>query len=283
MNRQLHHNLFDTFLYNPLTPFLKGDLKSCTCHPRSYMVISDKSYYLSHVSSFISRIFPLLLIFFALLSFSSVVYCATENDRQAISQRARVELEEILSTEEFKAQTPQPPWWSQWVERLLRRLPDGVGWAGTLLEWTLYFVAVLAIASICVFIARRFRRSPSFTTNYSIPVESEHHTDPEAVKNQAHECFQRGEYRQAIRYLYLSLLLHLDKTGLLKYDIAKTNGEYLGEVRVSMTSKVDRFASLTRLFEQKWYGMEESSAGDFQQCEETFVELIGPQTNRLID
>ena len=26
MNRQLHRNLFDTFLYNPLTPFFKGEL-----------------------------------------------------------------------------------------------------------------------------------------------------------------------------------------------------------------------------------------------------------------
>ena len=26
MDRQLHRNLFDTFLYNPLTPFFKGEL-----------------------------------------------------------------------------------------------------------------------------------------------------------------------------------------------------------------------------------------------------------------
>ena len=25
MDRQLHRNLFDTFLYNPLTPFFKGE------------------------------------------------------------------------------------------------------------------------------------------------------------------------------------------------------------------------------------------------------------------
>ncbi len=25
MNRQLHRNLFGTFLYNPLTPFFKGE------------------------------------------------------------------------------------------------------------------------------------------------------------------------------------------------------------------------------------------------------------------
>ncbi|MFC1719405.1 DUF4129 domain-containing protein [Candidatus Poribacteria bacterium] len=193
-----------------------------------------------------------------------------------MSQHARAELEEILSTEEFKGSSPQPPWWSKWIERLLRRLPGGVGWVGRLLEWMLYLAAVLALVSVCVFIARRFRRSPSFTTNYSIPAESEYNTDPEAVRNQAHECFQRGEYRQAIRYLYLSLLLNLDKVGILKYDIAKTNGEYLSEARVSMSGRVEKFASLTRFFEQKWYGMEESSAGDFQQCEETFAELISP-------
>ena len=214
---------------------------------------------------------PILLI--ALL-FSNVVYCVTEHDRRGMNQRARVELEEILNTKEFRGQISQPSWWPRLVERLLRRLPGGVGWIGALLEWLSYFAFVLVIVGICILIARRFRRSPSFTTNRNFSVESSRHTDPEIAKAQAHECFQRGEYRQAIRYLYLSLLLNLNRAGLLAYDVAKTNGEYLGEVRVSMSDGAERFASLTQFFERKWYGMEESSAGDFQQCEETFAELV---------
>jgi len=220
--------------------------------------------------------FPHLILLAPLIAllFSSAVYCATEHDRQGMNQHARAELEEILNTKEFKGQISQPPWWSRLVERFLGRLPGGVGWIGALLEWLSYFVFVFVIVGICIFIARRFRRSPSFTTNRNISVESSRHTDPETAKAQAHECFQRGEYRQAIRYLYLSLLLNLNRAGLLAYDVAKTNGEYLGEVRVSMSDKAERFTSLTQFFERKWYGMEESRAEDFQQCEETFAELV---------
>lgn len=208
------------------------------------------------------------------LLFSNVVYCTTEHDRQGMNQRARAELEEILSAKEFSGQISQPSWWSRLVDRLLHRVPDGVGWIGALLEWLFYFAIVLVIVGICILIARHFRRSPSFTTDRNIPVESSRHTDPETAKAQAHEYFQRGEYRQAIRYLYLSLLLNLNRAGLLVYDAAKTNGEYLGEIRVSMSGKAERFAALTQFFERKWYGMEESRAEDFQQCEETFAELV---------
>lgn len=220
--------------------------------------------------------FPHILLFTLLMAllFSNAVYCATEHDRQGMNQRARAELEEILNTKEFKGQISRPSWWSKLVDRFLPRLPGGVGWIGALLEWLSYLTLVFIVVGICIFIARRFRRSPSFAKDLNIPIESSRHTDPETAKAQAHECFQRGEYRQAIRYLYLSLLLNLNRAGLLSYDVAKTNGEYLGEIRISMSDRAERFASLTQFFERKWYGMEESSAGDFQQCEETFAELV---------
>ncbi len=92
---------------------------------------------------------------------------------------------------------------------------------------------------------------------------------------QANEFYRAGDYRRAIRYLYLSLLLYLDKAGLLTYDAGKTDGEYLDEIYGNMKDEAERFASLTLFFERKWYGMEESSAGDFQHCEDTFVRLTG--------
>jgi hypothetical protein len=98
--------------------------------------------------------------------------------------------------------------------------------------------------------------------------------DPETARARAYEHSQQGEYGPAIRYLYLSLLLYLDKAGLITYDTGKTNGEYINETRGSMRDRAEHFAFLTALFERKWYGMEESSAGDFQQCTETFAEIV---------
>ena len=222
------------------------------------------------------RIFLLPLIFFIFLTYNNSVHCATEYDRQDMNLRARTELEEILNREEFKGQNLQPPWWSRWVERLLRRLPGGgIAWIFMLLKWLFYLIVIFLIVFVCVSIAKYFRRSPFSTTNRDVPTDFRRHTDPEAARRQAHEYSQQGEHRQAIRYLYLSLLLYLDKAGLLMYDAGKTNGEYIGEIRGNTENKAENFAFLTSFFERKWYGMEKSSAGDFQQCEETFTELVG--------
>ena len=221
------------------------------------------------------RIFLLPLAFFIFLTSNNTIYCATEYDRQDMNLRARTELEEILSKKEFKGQNPQPPWWSRWVGSLLRRLPGGgISWVFMLLKWLFYLVVIFLIVFVCVSIAKYFRRSPFSTANRDVPTDFRRRTDPESARRQAHEYSQQGEYSQAIRYLYLSLLLYLDRAGSLIYDPGKTNGEYIGEIRGNTENKAEHFAFLTSFFERKWYGMEESSAGDFQQCEETFAELV---------
>ena len=215
-------------------------------------------------------------VFFTLfLLFTFLPYSAAEHERQDMNQRAGAALEEILSMEEFRDQELQLHWWSKLIERIFHYLPSETGWMSTALEWLFYIIAALVTVSIFVLIAKRFRRLPSFTTPHSVPIETQRHIDPEAVRMQANEFYRAGDYRRAIRYLYLSLLLYLDKAGLLTYDTGKTDGEYLDEIYGNMADEAERFASLTLFFERKWYGMEESSAGDFQQCEDTFVRLTG--------
>ena len=227
----------------------------------------------SKVLGFGSRAFLVLLVLFISLSNNGPTYGTMERERRDMNQQARAALEKILSTEQFQNRDIQSSWWSRILERFFNRLPRGAGWLNTMLEWLLYLIAALVIVSVFVFIAKRFRRLPSFTANHDAITESQRYMDPEAMRTQAYECSQKGDYKQAIRYLYLSLLLCLDKAGLLTYGAGRTNGEYVDEVHSSMDEGVERFASLTLLFERKWYGMEESSAGDFRQCEEIFIGL----------
>ena len=41
MNRQLHRNLFEPFLYNPLTPFFKGELNQLLHYLKSGKLFFD--------------------------------------------------------------------------------------------------------------------------------------------------------------------------------------------------------------------------------------------------
>lgn len=209
------------------------------------------------------------------LLFNNAAYGGEDYSRRKMSQLANTALDEILSGKEFRAEEPKPSWLAKLMERLFSLLPEEIGWLGTAFRWLFYIFVVIATVAGLIFATKRFGKLPSFTTNRDDSVEIQNDIDAEAVKMQAYECSKEGNYRLAIRYLYLSLLLYLDKAGLLTYDMSKTNAEYISEAHNSMGNESESFSSLTLFFERKWYGMEKSSLGDFRQCEETFVRLTG--------
>jgi len=188
-------------------------------------------------------------------------------------QRARSTLDEILDTEEFKPVKPTPPLEEKLVKRFFDHLPEGA-WIRTALEWLLYFFLGIAILLIAISIAGRLRKMPSFVSTRESPANFQSRVSPQAMESKAYEYFRTGDHRQAIRHLYLSILLYLDGAGLLTYEQGKTDGEYIAEAQSNMSDKAGSFASLTLLFEREWYGMEESGERDFKQCEDIFVRLV---------
>jgi hypothetical protein len=204
-----------------------------------------------------------------------LTYSNVESERADMVQRANAALEEILDREEFNAQEPKASLWSRQIQRLISYLPAVPRWLGAVLEWLFYPAALFLILLIFILIVKRFRRLPLRKQDYGVSTESQSRADPEPMKIEAYEWSQKGDYRQAIRCLFLSLLLYLDKIGLLTYDQGKTNGQYLSEAHKGMANEAENFASLILLFERKWYGMEESSEQDFHQYEQAFASLIG--------
>lgn len=79
----------------------------------------------------------------------------------------------------------------------------------------------------------------------------------------AREKIGQGEYRLAVRALFLASLAHLGERGLLKVARFKSNRDYRGELSLkarSMPEVIDAFAENVGLFEWVWYGLHE--AGD---------------------
>jgi len=205
----------------------------------------------------------------------AAAYSNVESERADMVHRANAALEEILDREEFNVQEPKASFWLRQLERFLNYLPAAPRWLGAVLEWLFYPAALFLILLVLVLIAKRFRRLPLRKQDYSVSIEPQNLADPESMKIEAYEWSQKGDYRQAIRCLFLSLLLYLDKIGLLTYDQGKTNGQYLSEAHKGMANEAENFAFLILLFERKWYGMEESSEQDFHQYKQTFASLIG--------
>jgi hypothetical protein len=104
-------------------------------------------------------------------------------------------------------------------------------------------------------------RSKPVALPYSEAPENIHEIDfgPEierAIKN--------VDYRLAVRMLYLKCLKQLSDSGLITWQIDKTNSNYIAEL-VNSTRK-DKFALLTRQFEYIWYG-------EFNIDQLTFTEI----------
>jgi hypothetical protein len=71
----------------------------------------------------------------------------------------------------------------------------------------------------------------------------------------AQKLSSAGDYRSAVRYLYLSALLVLEERGLLRYDRTKTNREYLRSL-ANLPELATNLRQVVEVFDQVWYGFQ---------------------------
>jgi hypothetical protein len=76
---------------------------------------------------------------------------------------------------------------------------------------------------------------------------------PEGWAGIADELAAQGQFREAIRNLYLALLSRLHRDGAIDYDPAKSNWDYFRGFKGPM-SALTPFRELTRRFDFAWYG-----------------------------
>ncbi|WP_223635225.1 DUF4129 domain-containing protein [Corallococcus sp. EGB] len=76
---------------------------------------------------------------------------------------------------------------------------------------------------------------------------------PEGWAHLADALAAKGEYREAVRNLYLALLSRLHRDGAIQYDVTLSNWDYLRAFRGRPEVKAP-FRELTRRFDFAWYG-----------------------------
>jgi hypothetical protein len=87
---------------------------------------------------------------------------------------------------------------------------------------------------------------------------------PLSLFNKAEDLAHEQSFREALRYLYLALLLELDEKRIISYQNAKTNHQYFKEVNNKARHLRDNFGDMMNLFERKWYGLEECTNEDYR-------------------
>lgn len=196
----------------------------------------------------------------------------------------RSRLDAILARPEYRTEAPAESRLQRWMRQmwkaflrfLLRMFETEEGskrqpGTGTLSVVRVLIAAALAAALVIGAIAlarrlrRRRRRGESEEKKREVLGEVlPDETTAAELRLTAAEMARRGEWRAAIRRAYIALLYELDERGKLRLDRAKTNRDYLNELRHD-PDHYRRVAARTEIFERVWYGERQATREDYER------------------
>ena len=172
-------------------------------------------------------------------------------------------LASILAQPEFQWQpdqrSPLEEWWDNLKKRALeffvQLLRDAISSSGSsLIRPALLGLGIITVVLALLYIFRNIRAA--LVQEAELEVEAAHGDEDlnaDAALQRAQEQAGSGDYRSAVRYLYLSALLHMEERGLLRYDRSKTNREYLRSV-AQQPNLENRLRDVVEIFDRVWYG-----------------------------
>jgi hypothetical protein len=166
---------------------------------------------------------------------------------------------EVLARPEFR-----PPTRSlftrilDWILELIGRLLAVLGQsaAGSVVGLLLLVAIVVAVGLAVARFSRAVTRSAEVAA--AVPAAPRRSAADWSAEAEAHE--RAGEWRQAVRCRYRSLVAELAARGLLDEVPGRTAGEYRGEVGRRVPTAAADFAGVTELFEVAWYGRRPTGA-----------------------
>jgi hypothetical protein len=187
------------------------------------------------------------------------------------------------ATEEPARDQEPPGWWKrfkEWLDKVLEelfkreeeeeaaRMPPLIFGEGSGMQVANALVVVLIGAVLLVLgvvLYRALRNSSEEEAADTLEVSAQEQKaegaggldalarPPEGWAHLADELAARGEYREAVRHLYLALLSRLHREGAILYDVTLSNWDYLRQFR-GQRDWLPPFRELTRRFDFAWYG-----------------------------
>jgi len=174
-------------------------------------------------------------------------------------------LRDILSHPPFVTDTSRN-WLAQLIDAILdflNRLFNNTAQGVYDMRDLFVVIGVILVVVVLVYFARALRRNlVSEQVLPPVKAEEEARTPSEAF-NLAQQFVNAGDYRSAVRQMYLATLLLLDQRDKLKYDPTLTNREYLREASLDART-LSVLAPIIDTFDRTWYGFEPISREEFE-------------------
>jgi hypothetical protein len=165
-----------------------------------------------------------------------------------------------------------------WLEELWRRIqpvantPESraaTRTASSAIQWVLAGVGGVLVALLLSYWLQGFLRSfvADAEARRRLEAGEEMPLTASAARQQAAALAQGGNYRQAVRQLYLAALLQLEESGILRYDRSLTNREYVAQV-AHVPPVQRRLRPVVDTFDAVWYGVREPDRATFDRYEQ---------------
>jgi hypothetical protein len=187
-------------------------------------------------------------------------------------------LREILSREEFQSEAERAAREDplrEWIASVLEWLADQAQqWSlPSEIQWAIGIAASGLLAGFLLLAGRMFRKN--WVANAD-PDSAEALHPKQLTADTAAALARRkwasGDKRLAVRYLYLSLLLHLEESGRLSGNRSLTDQEYLRAIE-HLPALAVPFRKAAGVFERVWYGFHIPSESEYREYLDAAAEI----------
>jgi hypothetical protein len=168
-------------------------------------------------------------------------------------------------------------WFVQWLERTFN-VQDGQT-ALTVLDYAVNIIAGILILVVIYLIVKAVlnkegtwifgSKSDANLIRYDEIEKNLLLVDFEKLIKQS---IQSGEHRLSIRYYYLFLLKRMSEKELIKWDVEKTNSDYIYEIKSPQLKA--NFEYLSYLYNYSWYGEFDLNSQEFEKAKKAFDTTI---------
>ena len=173
-----------------------------------------------------------------LVGFSVLFAMGTEEQAFREELEARAEME--VSYEEYR--------------KALTKIVEPSGRWDADLRYVLFPLGAIALGAVVVFFIRQIRMNLIIEAREDVSDTALDQVETEkAALAHAETAEASNDFRGALRFLYLSAILHLQERGVLPYDKSLTNREYLHQTQEDIDLQATLDPAVT-VFDEVWYG-----------------------------
>ena len=122
------------------------------------------------------------------------------------------------------------------------------------LRYVLFPLGAIALGAVIIFFIQQIRMNLISEARDEVAETELEQVDTErAALARAETAEAASDFRGALRFLYLSAILHLQERGVLPYDKSLTNREYLHRAQEDIDLHTALGPAIT-VFDEVWYG-----------------------------